>query len=186
MITKIISGGQTGADRGGLDAALHCGLPHGGYCPKGRKAEDGVIPAKYSLKELLTEKYLPRTQANVIDSDATVIFTYGPLTGGSLKTATYVHRLEKPWHEVDLLHTTPKQAVLDIMMWLAGDEKLNDYDEYEACPPPLKCVLNVAGSRESQAPGIQDAAYRLMVDLLMKVNITSKHFQQLRTGRTII
>ena len=84
---------------------------------KGRKAEDGAVPAQYHLKEMLTEKYLPRTQANVIDSDATVIFTYGPLKGGSLKTATYVHHLEKPWHEVDLLHTTPKQAVIEIMRW---------------------------------------------------------------------
>ncbi len=186
MITKIISGGQTGADRGGLDAAIHCGLPHGGYCPKGRKAEDGVIPAQYHLKEMLTEQYVPRTQANVIDSDATVIFTYGPLKGGSLKTATYVHHLEKPWHEVDLLHTTPKQAVMEIMLWLAGDEELNDYDEYVVYSPPLACILNVAGSRESHAQGIQEAVFRLMVDVLIKVNITSKHFQQLRTGRTII
>ena len=73
MITKIISGGQTGADRGGLDAAMHCDWPHGGWCPKGRKAEDGVIPVEYHLTEMLTSAYLPRTQANVIDSDATVI-----------------------------------------------------------------------------------------------------------------
>jgi len=75
MITKIISGGQTGADRGGLDAAIHCGLPHGGWCPKGRKAEDGLIPSKYQHKEMESSGYLPRTQANVFDSDATVIFT---------------------------------------------------------------------------------------------------------------
>ena len=111
-----------------------------------------------------------------------MIFTYGPLKGGSLKTATYVHHLEKPWHEVDLLHTTPKQAVVEIMRWLAGDEELNDYDEYVAYPPPLSCVLNVAGSRESQAPGIQESVCRVMVELLMKVNITSTHFNQLRTG----
>ncbi len=54
MITKLISGGQTGADRGGLDAAIHCGLPHGGWCPKGRKAEDGVIPVEYHLHEIST------------------------------------------------------------------------------------------------------------------------------------
>jgi len=185
MITKIISGGQTGADRGGLDAAIHFGLPHGGWCPKGRRAEDGAIPTTYHLKEMLTDTYVPRTQANVIDSDATVIFTYGPLKGGSLKTATYVHHLEKPWHEVDLLRTTPKQAVIEIMRWLAGDEELNDYDEYVACPPPLACILNVAGSRESHAPGIQEAVFRLMVDVLMKVNITSKHFNWLRKAKRV-
>jgi len=185
MITKIISGGQTGADRGGLDAALHCGLPHGGWCPKGRRAEDGIIPAEYHLNEMVSSEYLPRTKANVFDSDATVIFTYGPLSGGSLKTATYAHHLEKPWHEVDLLHTTPKQAVIEIMRWLAGDEELNDYDEYVACPPPLACILNVAGSRESHAPGIQEAVFRLMVDVLMKVNITSKHFNRLREAKRV-
>ncbi len=150
MITKIISGGQTGADRGGLDAALHCGLPHGGWCPGGRLTEDGMIPAEYHLNQMVSSEYLPCTKANVFDSDATIIFTYGPLKGGSLKTATYAHHLEKPWHEVDLLHTTPKQAVIEIMRWLAGDEELNDYDEYVAYPPPLACVLNVAGCQQGK------------------------------------
>ena len=179
MITKIISGGQTGADRGGLDAAIYCDWPHGGWCPKGRKAEDGMIPTKYHLTEMSSAKYLTRTQANVIDSDATVIFTYGSLTGGSLKTATYAHHLEKPWHEVDLSRITPKNAINEIMLWLVGDEELKDYDEYVAFPPPLECILNVAGSRESQAPGIQETVYQLMVDVLLKVNISSKHFMRL-------
>ncbi len=169
MITKIISGGQTGADRGGLDAAIHCGLSHGGWCPKGRIAEDGVITTKYHLNEMASPEYLPRTKANVFDSDATIIFTYGPLKGGSLKTATYAHHLEKPWHEVDLLRTNPK-TIMEIMMWLAGDEVLNNYDEYVAYPPPLECILNVAGFRESHSPGIQAAVFHLMVDVVKKVN----------------
>ena len=180
MITKIISGGQTGADRGGLDAAIHCGLPHGGWCPKGRKAEDSVIPAEYHLNEMASAEYLPRTKANVFDSDAIVIFTYGPPTGGSLKTITYAHHLEKPYHKVDLLGTRPKHAVTEIMMWLAGDEALNHYHEYVAVPPPLECILNVAGSRESQAPAIQEAVCKLMVNLLIHVNSTSEYFQGLR------
>ena len=121
-------------------------------------------------------EYLPRTKANVFDSDATVIFTYGPPMGGSLKTITYAHHLEKPYHDVDLRRTTPKEAVKEIMLWLAGDEELNDYDEYVACPPPLDCILNVAGSRESQAPGIQEAVGRLIVEMLLRVNITTKPF----------
>ncbi len=103
---------------------------------------------------MASPEYLPRTKANVFDSDATLIFTYGPLKGGSLKSTAYTHHPEKPWHEVDLSRGTTKQAVIEIMMWLAGDEELNDYDEYVAYPPPLECVLNVAESRESQAPGI--------------------------------
>ncbi len=173
MIIKLISGGQTGADRGGLDAAIHCGLPHGGWCPKGRIAEDGIIPTQYHLKEMASPEYLPRTKANVFDSDATIIFTYGPPIGGSLKTIAYAHHLEKPYHEVDLRRTLPKQAIKKIMLWLAGDEELNDYDEYEACPPLLGCILNVAGSRESEAPGIQEAVFHLIVEVLQNVNLTS-------------
>lgn len=142
-------------------------------------------PPRYEIISRPTDKYLPRTQANVIDSDATVIFTYGPLSGGLLETAIYAHHLEKPWHEVDLLRTTPKQAVMEIMRWLAGDEELNDYDEYGACPPPLACVLNVAGSRETHAPGIQEAVFRLMVDVLLKVNIASKNFNWLRKAKRV-
>ena len=185
MITKIISGGQTGADRGGLDAAIHCDWPHGGWCPKGRKAEDGIIPSKYHLNEMASLEYLPRTQANVIDSDATIIFSFGPLFGGALETATYAHELEKPYHHVDLLHITPKNAINKIMMWLAGDKALNDYDEYVAYPPPLECILNVAGSRESRAPGIQEAVFRFMVDVLLEVNITSAHIQRLRKAKRV-
>ncbi len=146
MISKLISGGQTVADRGGLDVAIHSQIPHDGWCLKRRRAEDVLIPSKYHLKELASPEYLPRTQANVFDYDATVIFTYVPLKGGSLKTATYAHHIVKPWHEVDLLHTRPKLAVMNIMMWLAGDKELNDYDECVTYPPPLECVLNVAGS----------------------------------------
>ncbi len=184
MITKIISGGQTGADRGGLNAAIHYGLAHGGWCPKGRKAEDGIIPSKYHLNEMASPEYLPRTKANVFDSDATIIFTYGPPKGGSLKTITYAHHLEKPWHEVDLSRTTPK-TIIEIMMWLAGDEELNNYDEYVAYPPALECVLNVAGSRESHASGIQEAVFQLMTDVLTKVNITSRHLHRLRKPRRV-
>lgn len=175
MITKIISGGQTGADRGGLEAAIHCGIPHGGWCPKGRIAEDGAIPADYSLNEMASPEYLPRTKANVVDSDATVIFTYGPLSGGSLQTATYAHHLEKPYHDVDLKRTTRGRVVEGIVRWLGGDDELNDYDEYHA-RPPLECILNVAGSRESHTPGMQDAVFQLMVDVLTQVNPSCKHY----------
>ena len=105
--------------------------------------------------------------------------------GGSLETATYAHHLEKPYHQVDLLHIRPKNAVNKIMLWLAGDEELNDYDEYVAFPPPLECVLNVAGTRESHAPGIQEAVFRLMVEVLMDVNIASAHFQRLRKAKSV-
>ena len=97
---------------------------------------------------------------------------------------TYAHHLEKPYHEVDLLRTEQKKAVVKIMRWLAGDEGLNDYDAYVAYPP-LACILNVAGSRETHAPGIQAAVFRVMVDVLMKVNLPSKHVHRLRKAQRV-
>jgi len=85
-IKKIISGGQTGADRAALDFAIEVGIPHGGWVPKGRKAEDGEIPDKYSLQEMATSSYPARTEKNVIDSDGTLIISHGRLSGGSLST----------------------------------------------------------------------------------------------------
>ena len=105
-ITQLISGGQTGADRGGLEAALYCKVPHGGWCPKGRLAEDGPIPDKYNLQEMTNKDYLKRTEANVVDSDATVVFTYGLPSGGSLRTVEFARKHGKPYEQVDLLHTS--------------------------------------------------------------------------------
>ncbi len=83
MIEKIISGGQTGADRAALDVAIKLDLPHGGWIPKGRKAEDGPLTDKYQLQEMSTASYSKRTEQNVIDSDGTLIICRGKPTGGS-------------------------------------------------------------------------------------------------------
>ena len=80
---KIISGGQTGADRAALDVALKFGIPHAGWIPKGRKAEDGPLPEKYQLQEMPTDSYEARTEKNVPDSDGTLIIARGRPTGGS-------------------------------------------------------------------------------------------------------
>ena len=91
MIKKIVSGGQTGADRAGLDVASRWNFPYGGWCPKGRKAEDGAIGGQYLLTETPSSNYLQRTEWNVRDSDATVIFTLSSqLSGGSKRTAEFV------------------------------------------------------------------------------------------------
>ena len=81
-IRKIISGGQTGADQAALDFAIDRGIPHGGWVPKGRKTETGMLPEKYQLKEMETASYSKRTEQNVIDSDGTFIISHGTLTGG--------------------------------------------------------------------------------------------------------
>ena len=83
MITRIISGGQTGADRAALDVAIKLSIPHGGWIPKGRKTEDGTLPEQYQLQEMTTASYPKRTEQNVIDSDGTLIIARGKLTGGT-------------------------------------------------------------------------------------------------------
>ena len=94
---KIVSGGQTGADRTALDWAMAHNVPCGGWCPKRRKAEDGPIDPKYPLKETPSASYLQRTEWNVRDSDATVLFSIEPaLTGGSLKTVDFARKHKKP------------------------------------------------------------------------------------------
>lgn len=168
-IIKIVSGGQTGADRGGLDAAIYADIPHSGWCPKGRKAEHGVIPPEYHLQETRSADYLQRTEANVIDSDATLLVTFGRATGGSKRTLDFCRKHGKPYHQVDLSTSTVDRATFDICNWLNGDPQLNDYEDYQA-EPPAHCVLNVAGSRESKADGIQHETARLVVYVLRLVN----------------
>ncbi|MCX7173435.1 MAG: putative molybdenum carrier protein [Proteobacteria bacterium] len=86
IVTKIVSGGQTGVDRAALDWAVQQGIPHGGWCPKGRIAEDGAIDSRYELQETNSAKYPQRTKQNIIDSDGTLILNSGELDGGSLET----------------------------------------------------------------------------------------------------
>ncbi len=96
-ISRIISGGQTGADRAALDWAISNNILHGGWCPKGRLAEDGRINPKYELDETPKTEYIQRTEWNVRDSDATVIFSIKPiLTGGSLATKDLANIHGKP------------------------------------------------------------------------------------------
>jgi hypothetical protein len=94
---KIVSGGQTGADRAGLDWAIKNGIEHGGWCPKGRRAEDGPLHSRYVLKETPSSDYLQRTEWNVRDSDGTVLFSLAErLSGGSLKTLEFTMKHRKP------------------------------------------------------------------------------------------
>jgi hypothetical protein len=136
VIDKIVSGGQTGVDRAGLDVAIALGMPHGGWCPKGRKAEDGTIPTIYQLKETPKTDYTQRTEWNVRDSDGTLILTRGQPTGGTATTIKLAAAHDKPCLVIDLLSSPARESV---SAWVAG----NDIR-----------VLNVAGPRESGCPGI--------------------------------
>ena len=131
---RIVSGGQTGVDRGALDAALAAGFPCGGWCPADRAAEDGPIPARYPLQELAGAGYLQRTRKNVEDSDGTLIITFGAPSGGTLRTIEFCQRLHKPHLVVDASKTSKSEAAVEIARFI---------DEHG-----IK-VLNVAGPRLS-------------------------------------
>ena len=99
---RIVSGGQTGVDRAGLDAAMEIGLPIGGYVPKGRLAEDGQVPDKYPMTETGSKDYKERTKRNVLESDGTLIINIGPLKSGTALTAKIAHENNKPLMIVQL------------------------------------------------------------------------------------
>ena len=151
-IRRIISGGQTGADRAALDAALELGVPIGGWVPKGRKAEDGPIPDRYpGLRETDTDVYETRTRWNVRDSDATLILSHGALAGGSKVTESFAREMGKPVLHVDLLTMSMDDAVVAIGEWLRDIE--GD-------------TLNVAGSRASGDSAIYEATRKVLTRVL--------------------
>jgi len=139
MLEKIISGGQTGADRAALDAAIASGLAHGGWVPKGRRTEDGPLPAAYHLKEMPTTAYPARTARNVSDADATAIFSHGRLKGGSRLTLALARQHGKPVVHLDLSRTAAFAAARQLADWI-GQNHVR--------------VLNVAGPRASEDPAI--------------------------------
>jgi hypothetical protein len=147
-VEKIVSGGQTGADQAALDVALERGLQVGGWVPKGRLAEDGPIPERYSgLVETDSSDPAVRTCLNVRDSDATLIVSHGPLSGGSLLTLEEARRRERPVLYLDLRETPLVSAAARLRMWL------------ETAGPR---TLNVAGPRASKDAMIFEAVVALL------------------------
>jgi len=124
---KIISGGQTGVDRAAIDAALQFDVDCGGWCPAGRKAEDGVIPEHYPLSELAGADYINRTRKNVIDSDGTVIIYFDTLSGGTEQTLLFCLQQKKPYLLIDGTELSPIRAAERIQSFVAknGIETLN-------------------------------------------------------------
>ncbi len=144
IVERIISGGQTGADRGGLEAAIALEIPHGGYCPKGRRSEDGRVPRKYELIETSTPYYPERTRMNVQESDATVLFAWKP-SSGSAVTLDAARMMAKPIVIID-----PREeaaAAKQLVRWL------------KSVKPK---TLNVAGHREASSPGIEGQVKRIV------------------------
>jgi hypothetical protein len=143
----IVSGGQTGADRGALDFAIKSGYTHGGWAPQGRAAEDGTIPLKYQLTELVEGGYRQRTRKNVEDSDGTLIVNAGELDGGTLATLVFARRLGKPHFIVQVDAGITGEVTASVLAWLRENAIQ---------------TLNVAGPRESRRAGIYHQTFALL------------------------
>lgn len=141
---KIISGGQTGVDRAALDFALKYNIPCGGWCPKGRLAEDGLIPDKYPLKESTTSDYNERTEKNISDSDATLVIHSNRVDIGTKLTIDLCSEYNKPLLAIDLNNN----VLIDRLINWIQIHHIN--------------ILNIAGPRESNSPGIYDKTLDLL------------------------
>lgn len=150
---RFRTGGQTGVDRAALDALLQSGFPVGGWCPKGRLAEDGHLPDRYPLQELESEAYADRTCANVRDSDATFIIHFGPLKGGTRLTRQFCQEAQKPYLLVDG----------DEIAYTEGANKL----EYFLRSNPID-ELNIASPRASEAPQAYEYTHALFEEWLKR------------------
>ena len=159
---KIISGGQTGVDRAALDFAIERGIAWGGWAPNGWRSEDGTIPVMYRehMREHDSPEYLPRTLENVRDGDATLIVVAhhlrtvrGGLVGGTARTAGYANREEKPLLVVDIERDGRHDSrdVGRIRSWWRNVVNMRNGE-----------ILNIAGPRESKAPGIYAATMALL------------------------
>jgi len=141
---KIISGGQTGVDRAALDFALKYNIPCGGWCPKGKFAEDGLIPDKYPLKESTTSDYNERTKKNITDSDATLVIHSNRVDIGTQLTMDICSEYNKPLLVINLENNLLKANLIN---WI-HNHHVN--------------ILNIAGPRESNSPGIYDKTLDLL------------------------
>lgn len=153
MLEKIISGGQTGADIAGVDAAIAVGLTYGGWIPKGRRTENGALDIKYQLQEMATPGYPKRTERNVMEADGTVIFVSGKLTGGSDLTRKYAVKKNKPWLHINTKILSVLQAVAQLEEWIK-QEKIK--------------ILNVAGRCASKDPEIYEITLAVLSKYLEK------------------
>ena len=161
LIAKIVSGGQTGVDRGAIEAALENGFPYGGLIPKGRLAEDGVVPLKFDkMEEASNKNYIFRTEWNVVHSDATLILSRTrELTGGSKRTAEFCEKHGKPYWIDNPEQPNETDRGLEFLYWIEAE-----FGE-------RGIVLNVAGPRESKEVGIQAATRSFVKRILSEPGV---------------
>jgi len=149
----IVSGGQTGVDRAALDVSMDLGLGCRGWCPKGRKAEDGPLPQRYTLRETESSEYSLRTRYNVRDSDATLILNRGELAGGTAATLRFAEEMNRPCL---VLQMDLDPEIGEVLTWIAQGQFR---------------VLNVAGPRESKYPGIYVESVAFLTELMQSLMV---------------
>lgn len=149
---KIISGGQTGVDRAALDWAISRVIDHGGWCPRGRLAQDGCLPSRYLLRETLSSGYSQRTRLNIEEADATLLVHFGPLMGGSELTQRLAFKLAKPLALFDASQPWSGQIV-SMQTWLSSNSSH---------------VLNIAGPSAQRHPGIYETTLKVLDQLFSK------------------
>jgi uncharacterized phage-like protein YoqJ len=159
MLKKIVTGGQTGVDRSALDVAIQLNYEYGGWCPRGRKAEDGIIdPIKYSnLQETSTDRYQQRTEFNVRDSDGTLIIINGDeetMGRGSKLTMDMTKKYKKPLFILNLKDNNENLNEIKIIQWIS----MNNIQ-----------TLNIAGPREETTPGIYQLTQIFLTNFLKKI-----------------
>lgn len=178
FIKQIVSGGQTGVDRAALDVAIESNISHCGWCPFERKAEDGVIPSKYILKEAPQPTfeessdpdaiYKKRTELNAKDSDGTLIIIKEPPIGGTLYTIEMLKKHEKPFLVFDL---STNLKITDISKWILE----NNIHK-----------LNVAGPRASQTEGIYNSAYDLLKQVINDKLLIQKKIENKSEKKSVL
>lgn len=150
VVRKIVSGGQTGVDRAALDVAIFLEIEHGGWCPMGRRAEDGRIPKIYKLRQTRSKHYAVRTERNVVESDGTCILYRGVTSGGTELTRRLAVKHQRPLICIDL-GTAGEVEQNQLQLWIRTHGVR---------------VLNIAGPRDSTCPGIMRQVERFLMAAL--------------------
>jgi hypothetical protein len=188
-LLKVISGGQTGVDRGALDAALALQVECGGWCPEGRLAEDGIIPKRYPVMELANGGYPERTARNVADSDGTLVIANGKPIGGTRETVDCCIEMRKPYLVIECARRSVQETIEGATEFVTnlssrvarttpvrlGPRNLSNVRKSpgELEDPShslgMTIVLNVAGPRASQWPEGHKTAQRIVSGILRRL-----------------